>query len=146
MIPQKDEYVRVIFRNSTQAEGIVQSWSEHEAILRSLDGASLLIIQDTSSDIMAVKVYLAAPDTSTPDVLDKEIEHKEEIDSDFEEVKQEVGVDEYLRAKTLLELRRLQLEQDRKIISERLKDHTPSGNQMKVQYELPRFFKKQSFK
>lgn len=143
MIPSKNQWVKVFFRNSTQAEGYVEFWSDEKAVLRADEGLSLLIIQDVKADIMLVKVY---PDPKPePKIPEKRIKFSQEIEEEFERVSQETQSDEYLKAKTLLELRKLQAEQDRKIISEKLKDHTPT--QVKVpKYELPGFLKKQSTK
>lgn len=147
MIPVKNQYVKVIFKNSIQAEGYVETWSENQVILRADEGLSLLIIQDPQADIMLVKVFPEPEEqTNVPEpqpVITEEVKRKEDIDQDFEEVKREAEIDQYLKAKTLLELRKLQMEQDRKIISEKLRDHTPSPSQVKVpKYELPGFFKK----
>lgn len=146
MILEKGTYVRIIFRNSMRAEGYVESWSDKQAVLRSDEGLSLLIIQDPIADIMLIKVFPeskeAAPTNDLPTrPITEEIKRREEIDDDFEKVKREASIDQYLKAKTLLELRKLQMEQDRKIVSERLKDHTPNHSQVKVQYELPGFLK-----
>lgn len=152
MIPEKDTYVRIIFRNSMQAEGYVESWSDKRAVLRSDEGLSLLIIQDPVADIMLIKVFPETEEsdetieTPPPFRSTEQVKRREEIDEDFEDVKRETEIDQYLKAKTLLELRKLQMEQDRKIISEQLKDHTPTHSQVKVQYELPGFFKKQGSK
>lgn len=151
MTPVKNQWVKVIFRNSAQAEGYVEFWSDTKAILRSDEGLSLLIIQDVTADIMAVKVYpedaVHQPPGEEPKVVVEEVQRKEELDVEFEKTR-ETRMEEYLKAKTLIELRKLQAEQDRKIISEKLKDHVPSTMvASKVQkYELPGFLKKQSVK
>lgn len=144
MIPLKDQWVKVFFRNSMQAEGYVEFWSEEQAVLRADEGLSLLIIQDVKADIMAVKVY-PDPVPNEPKITDATPIERKLIDEEFEKVKRETQMEEYLKAKTLIELRKLQAEQDRKIISEKLREHTPT--QVKVpKYELPGLFKKQSTK
>jgi hypothetical protein len=140
MIPLKEQWVKVFFRNSMQAEGYVEFWSEEQAVLRADEGLSLLIIQDVKADIMAVKVY-TYPDAKKPNEP-KITDERAPLDEEFEKVKRETQIDEYLKAKTLLELRKLQAEQDRKIISERLKDHTPTSQVKVPKYELPGFLKK----
>jgi len=148
MTPNKNQWVKVFFRNSFQAEGYVDFWSDELAILRSDEGLSLLIIQDVKADIMAVKISIAPQAVALPaEKIIKEVQRKEEIDSSFEEARNEIQNEEYLRAKTLVELRKLQAEQDRKIISEKLKNHIPQMGASKVQkYELPGFLQKQSIK
>lgn len=144
MIPSKDQWVKVFFRNSMQAEGYVEFWSEEQAVLRADEGLSLLIIQDVKADIMAVKVFTY----SDPEPVEPESPNKPKftdttpLDEEFEKVKRETQMEEYLKAKTLLELRKLQAEQDRKIISEKLKDHTPTSQVKVPKYELPGFLKK----
>ncbi len=148
MIPTKDQYVKVIFKNSAQADGFVEKWTDKKAVLRSPDGKTVLIIQDVTADIMAVKVFLEPmPQASIcePPIEDVDQEDdqptSDELEDDFEEVLRETKIEEYLKAKTLIELRRLQAEQDKKIISQKIKNHLPT--QVKVpSYELPRFFKK----
>lgn len=140
MIPTKDQYVKIIFKNSTQADGFVEEWSDQKAILRSQDGKSLLIIPDILTNVLAIKVYLESPQPAHVKV-EAALRKKEELNHSFENSKKENYDDGYLKAKTLLELRKLQAELDKKIVSEKLKDHTFS--QMKVpKYELPRFLKK----
>jgi hypothetical protein len=139
MIPLKEQWVKVFFRNSMQAEGYVEFWSEEQAVLRADEGLSLLIIQDVKADIMAVKVY-TYPDPPPP--KEPKIAEKTPLDEEFEKVRREDKIDEYLKAKTLIELRKLQAEQDRKIISEKLREHTPTSQVKVPKYELPGLFKK----
>jgi len=148
MIPVKDQYIKLFLRNGTHVEGYVEQWSDRQAILRSDDGLSYLVVQNVTEDVMLIKIF-----NEPESVIDPEYKAPKEppfyprrdMTEEFERVRREPAIDEHLKAKTLLELRKLQIEQDRKIISERLKDHTPT--QIKVtNYELPRFFKKQSAK
>ena len=58
----KGQFVKVIFRNGTQLEGVVESWSDTKAILISTDKTTSLIIMNVAEDVMLVKVS-AAPQT-----------------------------------------------------------------------------------
>ncbi len=136
MIPQAGQYVKIVFRNATQAEGVVESWSDETTILRSPDKKSVFIIQKTAEDVMAVKIML---DYSGFTSLEKKLEETKEK---FKQVYDEptVSADD-LRIKSMAQLKTAMIEQERKILAERMKEHRPTG--IKSSYQYPDFFQKE---
>lgn len=134
--------VKIMFRNGTSVEGIIYRWEEDEYVLRSVDGESILYIQDPVQDIMAIKVIVSKQQehsTNTKLPLNKMQDQIEEIAKNI--IKEPNDRDNKIR--TLAELKIAQAEAERKIISEKLKDHH-IGETRKVAYGLPGFFKKPS--
>lgn len=142
MMPQPGSRVKIFFKGSMNAEGIVESWGQ-KAVLKSLEDDSILIIQNTSEDIVAIKVYGSAVPNKKQEKPNKEIKEslqkKQEIDKEFDKVLSSESND--MRLNSLVELRKLQSIQDKKIISEKLKEHS-IVDAKPVTYEQPRFLKK----
>jgi hypothetical protein len=134
MIPQVGQYVKIVFRNATQAEGVVESWSDEATILRSPDKKSIFIIQRTAEDVMAVKIIL---DYTGFTSLEKKIEETKEK---FQQVYEQPSADD-LRIKSMAQLKTAMIEQERKILAERMKEHRPTG--IKNSYQYPDFFQKE---
>jgi sRNA-binding regulator protein Hfq len=137
MNPEKDQSVKILFKNGMYLDGIVESWTDTKAVLRSLDGNSLIIIQNTSEDIMAVKVYLKTSE--------KNIELKTNLEKEFQEVLDKPAEDINAKTKRLVDLRMMLSEQDKKIVANKLKEHHITEPN-KVKYGYPRFFSKSSSK
>lgn len=135
MIPQPGQHVKCLLRTSTIAEGIVESWTPECAVLKSLDGESLLILHRPNEDIVLTKVLLP------PGKNEEEIPIKATIPRDlkpeFEQaVAEENSID--VRTKSLVELKQLQSQQERKILVGKLKEHH-LGQTQEVNYEQPGF-------
>lgn len=129
MNPQKGQYVRCILRNNMIIEGNVESWSSGKSTLRSSDGNSISTIQHTSQDVVAFKIILKTP-----------IRVKKDLEEKFEQTQQLPSNDEF-RLKNMAELKILMTEEEKKAISEQIKDHHINNNR-KVIYEQPGFLKK----
>jgi hypothetical protein len=138
MKPQIGQYVQVMLQYGYVIEGYVENWTDEQSVLRSISNKSLVIIPHTSSDIVAIKIMQETPQ------LKEENSNTQELENQIEEVKKLPSQDE-TRLLKLAELRKQLAEQDRKIISDKLKDHNISGTQ-KVQYGQPGFLPKQSVK
>ena len=136
MLVKKDDRVKVVLRNSIQVDGIVESWSEQESVLLLEDGSGKMIITKTSEDVMLIKII------STPTIEELE-EEKEELAERFDETYLEPS-DDGLRLKKLADLRKELDQQDKKIISEKLKSHSITEVRP-VRYES-HIFKKPSTK
>jgi hypothetical protein len=128
---EKEQRVKLLFKNGLSIEGFIDSWVEGNYILRSLDGESLLIIQSPDEDIMAVKVMLHMQ-PAIKENPEKTASQPEEPPSEQE-----------LRIRKLAELRLEAAAEERRIISSKLKDHH-IGDVRKVGYGLPGFLKKPS--
>lgn len=124
MIPQKGQHVKCVLRNNLIIEGIVESWSDDQSILKSLDDASLSIILHTAQDILLIKI-----------ILKNSSEIKNELQVKFEEAYSQPS-DDKLRLKNMVELKKLLTEQERRIVSEKIKDHHIS-NVKETKYEAP---------
>ena len=133
---EKGQYVKVIFKNSTQLEGIVEYWQDQRAVLKSEDGNNLMIIMNPSEDVMAVKISLNVVDPVKAEAVASGLQ------SEFEEVRASPSRDE-LRLLKLADLRKELNNQEKEIISGKLKSHTPS-NIEKVSYGIPNLNKKYS--
>jgi hypothetical protein len=129
MIPQKGQHIRCLLRNNLIIDGIVESWSDAKSVLRSLDDASVSIIQHSAQDIVVIKIILREPEKV-----------KGDLSAQFTEQLAKPSDDEF-RLKNMAELKTLLNEQEKKIIAEKLKDHHV-GDVKKVAYGQPGFFKK----
>jgi len=113
MIPQKGQHVQCLLRVGGMVEGIVEIWSDDKTVLRSLDNKSLMIISKTADDIVLVKVML--PERELPEI-------RSAIQEKLKEVQHPTGEPE-IDATNLKQLRRMVVEQDRKIIADKIKEH-----------------------
>jgi hypothetical protein len=125
MNPVKDDHVVVAFRNGTSTEGIVQSWSDSKSVLLSKKDNSNIIILHTSEDVMLIKIITKVD-------LKKEIITKNIIENKIEETIEELSSEK--RLEKLIELRTELIEQDKKIITQKLKEHVPSERSYNVSY------------
>lgn len=126
---QKGQYVRCVLKNNLLLEGIVESWSETISVIKSKDGLQSSIILNTLQDVMVVKIIHKHP-----------IELKTELEQQFIDTTSAPSDDE-LRLKKMVELKALLVEQEKKIVAEKLRSHHV-GEVKKVNYELPRFRQK----
>lgn len=125
-------YVKLIFRNATQAEGIVESWGDDISILVSADGLSKFVVLHTNEDLLGVKVCFEEPETPT-----QNRRNFEETVEEFKEVYAQPSADE-LRLHNLAHLKSLMNEQEKKITTDKLQDHAVSEIKQS-QYGLPSF-------
>lgn len=135
MNPQINDYIKIIFRNGMQAEGHVVSWSETRSVLSLPDGKSTCIIMNCNEDIMMIQVLNNL--TNTKIGLR---EHMTELEEKFEDA-HDLPSNNEMRLKKLAELKKMMIDQEKKIISEQLKDHTISTTQ-RPQYGNLDIFKK----
>jgi sRNA-binding regulator protein Hfq len=135
MTPQIGQYIKVFFRNGMQAEGIVQSWSEMKSVLLIADGKDLCLILKTEEDVILVQMI---NDISKTKVGLRE--HMNELEEQFQETYKMPSADE-LRIKKLSDLKQMMIEQEKKIIKDKMVDHNiPIGQG--TTYGLPSIFKK----
>lgn len=129
MIPKKGQHVKCVLRNNLILEGIVEVWSDEQSSLYSLDRSSISIIQHTSEEVVVVKI-----------ILKSHSQVKNHLEEKFDEVYAQPS-DNDLRIKEMAELKILLAEQEKKIISEKIKEHH-LGNTKKVTYGQPQFLQK----
>jgi hypothetical protein len=126
---QKGQHVRCILKNNLLLEGIVDSWSETISVIKSKDGLQSNVILNTLQDVMVVKIIHKQP-----------TQLKTELEQQFAETVSAPSNDD-LRLKKMAELKSLLAEQEKKIVTEKLRSHQ-IGEVKKVNYEYPRFRQK----
>lgn len=120
------KHVKVVFKNGTVIEGIVKEWVSNYVELQSLNDESIMIIAQPEEDIMLIKVLPDKP-AKNPEV--NESAEKEQIRQKLKEVEEPPQTEEaaVLQQKNIAELRRMVVEQDKKMIQRKVRDHFPSG-------------------
>lgn len=136
---QPDTHVKILLRNNTIVEGIVQDWS-NIVKLKSVDDQSYMIILHPEEDIILIKVFLVNSLVEKIKTISKDDleEVKTELDQRFQQTIEQPS-DAPERSKSLAELKILLAQQERQIVANKLKQHH-IGETKKVEYGYPRFF------
>ena len=137
MMPDVGQHVKCILRTGAMAEGIVEEWFVNTVQLRSLDGESILIIPHPNEDIMLIKIILEKPaqKEKASHSLPNGIVVNAELSKEIQDT-QALPSDDPKRIETLAKLRIMLAEQEKKIITEKVKSHS-IGDAKKVKYEYP---------
>jgi sRNA-binding regulator protein Hfq len=130
----QNQLVKILFRNGTSVEGIVEVW-DPDYVLRSGDGKSLLIIQDPKQDIMAIKVILSEDHSKKPTDISEVEEVPEAVPEETPEECKELDPIR-LRAMRLAEIRREAAAADARLFKERLRSHEITESKP-IQYGYP---------
>jgi hypothetical protein len=141
MTPQQGQHIKCFLRNGNVLEGIVETWSDTEIVLKTLDSQNLMIIHDPKQDIMLTKVLfdVQAPAPSRAQEIADKIKAKAAKEGQPEP--DEPSLDVMTKAQLQVEL----AEQERRVVAEKLKDHyLDSQAPRKKTYGYPGFFKKSS--
>ena len=120
MKPIKGQSVKCFLQSSIILEGIVEEWSDEQVILKSIGEKNLIIIHRPNVDIMVTTVLLvpSEPVKELPEIKKQILNKlKETLESSEDDVKD----------KNLKQLRKLVIEQEKKIISDKQKEHTSSS-------------------
>lgn len=133
-----NKHVKLLLESGVLLEGIVVRWHKDQVELLSLDDSITLIVTHPDEDIRVIKI-IHQELKKEPYVEICESQQKLEIkqsklDQRFEKVKNQPSDD--LRLKTIAELKHELIKQDKKIIAEKLKDHS-LGEVKQVKYCLP---------
>lgn len=120
-------HIKIILKNNIIVEGIVEFWADKDCLLKSLDDDSIFLIPNPNSDIIMVKMF-----NKSKKPIQIETEKKSELEKKFEETYEKPSDDD-LRLKNLAELKSELIEQEKKIIANKLKNHH-IGEIKKVQY------------
>lgn len=136
--PPIGSHVKVLLRNATTVEGIVETWNDQNIKLISLDQKSYCILYEPKQDILLVKVFIEpVKEIETTPIPEKK---KIELEQQFQKTYQEPSEDP-LRVKKIAELKIMMAAQERQITANKLKQHhIPTV--VPVNYEQPNFFKK----
>jgi sRNA-binding regulator protein Hfq len=124
------KHIKVIFKNGAQVEGIVSSWSSTQVVLKSEDGSSILMIMNISEDALAIKIVL---DNKKPE------QQMQVLQEQFQEAYEQPSNND-LRLMNLAKLKSAMIEQEKKIVAEKMREHMPSHVQ-RAEYGNP-FIKK----
>lgn len=123
MIPEKGQHVKCLMRSSMLLEGIVEEWSDNQVVLKSLDDQSILIVHQPANDIMLTKVVLEEPQEKSVEKPKLELpEIKQAVKDKLEEVLNPTDNAE-LDKMNVQQLRQLVIEQEKKIVSDKIKEH-----------------------
>jgi hypothetical protein len=126
MNPEKGQHVKCFMRTGMALEGIVLEWADTQVVLQSIDGKSLMIVHRPVEDIMLTKVVL----DEEPDEISEEkpspTQMQESIKKKLHEA-QAYSEDEDLQRKSIEELRKLVIAQDKHIIADKTKEHFGSA-------------------
>ncbi len=137
MIPQPAQRIKCFFRNGLTCEGIVQEWSPTSAQLKSIDDQSILILTNPAADIMMIKIVT--------ETVTKFEENKKILENNFQEKLQNHNPFDDVQNKKLVELRKELLEQEKKIVIAKLRNHSPTISVGTVPYQgQHELFKKSS--
>lgn len=141
--------VKLLLQSGIIIDGIVISWSGNSVCLTSLDGNSTSIITHPNEDIRVIKIihknYVSSNsiNKSLNNIPDKETIVKN-LQDQFD-VAYQLPSDDSLRIKTMAELKKELIKQEKEIIANKLRSHH-IGEVRTVKYEQPGFFKKQGAK
>lgn len=139
MIPELGKHVKCFMRSTMVLEGIVEEWSDNEVVLKSLDGESLMIIHRPLEDIMITKVVLDIIEEEKPLNKDEKVKKKILGNMEIKKTLQQVldpTTDAELNESSLKRLRELVIEQDKKLIIQKRKEHfgNPGSAKRAVDY------------
>jgi hypothetical protein len=114
-------------RNGMVLEGIVEEWVSSQVVLKSIGGQSLIFIHHPDQDILLTKVVLEEPEEISKETkVVEEAEHKERVKEKLHEVLQPSG-DPDLDKSNIKQLRELVVQQEKKIIKEKRREHFGSA-------------------
>lgn len=141
--PDIGRHVKCLLTNNTLVEGTVMIWDLSRWVkLRSLDSESVFIIHHPDRDIVMTKIVLnSEPEEEFP-VYTPDPKPLPELEAEWQKTYDGPSDDE-LRTKRLAELKVLMIEQEKKIIRDKVKTHESSSaySPQLPKYQLP-FMKK----
>ena len=143
IFPEIGQHVKCLLVNNTLIEGYVLLWDTNAVKLKSLDGDSIFIIHHSDRDIVMTKVMLALPAAIEPEPkIPVTLEGASNLEERWQETYNEPSDDE-LRTKKLAELKILMIEQEKKIIKDKMKIHesTSAYSPMPPKYQIPNMAK-----
>lgn len=124
-----NDYVKVILSNNILVEGMVLEYNDK--YLKLQKNNDIILIHNPEKNIIMTTIIFKQKHIPIT-----------ELDNTFEKIYNEPS-ENNLRIKKLAELQSLKIEQEKRIITDKLKDHS-IGEVKGVKYGVPRFFKKQS--
>jgi len=136
--PNHKSHVKILLRNNATVEGIVKNWYANVVELQSLDEQSCIIIPHPEEDIILIKVFL---NNSSEEKISSNSENPQnELEQKFQQTLEQPS-DDPDRIQSLAELRILLSQQERQILTNKLRQHH-LGETKKVEYGHPGFLPK----
>lgn len=124
---EKGQQVKCFMRNGMVLEGIIEENSTSQCVLKSLDGKSLMIVHRPVEDILLTKVVLEIPEENPVTEIPKEwVAEKTNLRDKLEEVLHPTGEPE-ADEMNLKQLRTLVIDQEKKIITRKRREHFGSA-------------------
>ena len=124
MIPQVGQHVKCIFRNGTLIEGQVEKWEKNIVQLKSFSDQSIIVILHPDEDLMLFKIFI-------PKLSSNETPPKQNIKN---KLKETLSAPEDIKKQPLKELRNLVLEEEKQIITNKIKEHFSDSINPSVNY------------
>ena len=142
MFPEVGEHVKCLLVNNTLIEGCVMLWGVNSVKLKSLDGDSVFIIHNSDRDIVMTKVIINQPGAPPEPKIPVPLEGATNLEKRWQETYNGPSDDE-LRTKKLAELKVLMIEQEKKIIKDKMRTHESTSvySPMPSKYQIPNMAK-----
>lgn len=118
MIPQKNQYIKIILIDNLQVEGLVEEWSENKIILKSADSKTISVINNSRQNVI---LYSIITDFMTPQERQKKLS---EMEVQFQQEQAKPSADNF-RIMRLADLKKAMAEQQKQIVANQLKEHMP---------------------
>ena len=134
------KFIKIVFKNNSIIQGIVEEWSDKEVVLFNTEKNKQYIVYNISENALLVQVD-QQPKTQ---IKERPAFVQEITELGMTDYDTEPGMTDYdlarLKAKKIAELKVLEAEQEREIVKNKLK----SANVPEVHpvYQIPNFFKK----
>jgi hypothetical protein len=129
MNPEYGQFIQVRFNNGVFFDAVVESWSDEKSVLILPDTSDKVVIQKTIQDVLLVKIL------AHKNVPECKVQHKTEVDREFEELKDQPKTDETLTRMAELKDKLNQIEREE--VFSKAAMHKPSGMK-EVTYGIPR--------
>lgn len=130
MTPQPGQRVQCFLRiGAIVIDGIVELWSDEQVILQSIESEKKIIIHSPLADIVATSVFPGAQPMEEKQLP----EIKQAIQAKMREISsQPLDIEPELKELSVKQLRLLALEQERKILQDKQKEHFSSSSVPKL--------------
>ena len=135
MILRKGQHVRCFLKIGTMVEGIVEEWTDQQVVLKSLNERSLFLLSHPGEDIVLTEVVF--PEREVSEIQSAIKEKLQEVQKPFDDTE--------INNSNIRQLKKMVVEQEKKIIFDKVREHSISEAKHKKyedKYELPGFFKK----
>jgi hypothetical protein len=136
---QVGSVVKIFFRGGLSAQGTIVEWSETSLLLKAENCEDLLLINNPKEDILMIRIFASKQDKPQQNV-------SEQPKTNRSEFQPEQNLDIKSRSLKLVDLKLKQAEQERKIVSEKMKSFEPNPDTKSIEYGQPKFVKQYSGK